>query len=49
VKSAKLFALHLPRRGDEASRIGSSTYLAKSVSDRKLKLITAFNISFVPT
>jgi hypothetical protein len=35
-------------RGDEAYRIWPSTYLVEHGSDRRAKLITAFNISFAP-
>ena len=35
--------------GSEAYRIWPSTYLGEHGSDRKAKLITAFNISFAPT
>lgn len=34
--------------GSEAYRIWSSTYLVEHGSDRRAKLITAFNISFAP-
>jgi hypothetical protein len=34
--------------GSEAYRIWSSTYLIEHGSDRRAKLITAFNISFAP-
>ena len=35
-------------RGDEAYRIWPSTYLVEHGSDKRAKLITAFNISFAP-
>lgn len=35
--------------GSEAYRIWPSTYLVEHGSDRRAKLITAFNISFAPT
>ena len=35
--------------GSEAYRIWPSTYLIEHGSDRRAKLITAFNISFAPT